>query len=395
MAKNNLNITSYKNLKKRSSNKKELKNINKESIAGLKKKLLPTKAPKDKGDANYKKLLGNIQNDYNSKIGSLKKDHSAEIKDREQEYKKTIGGLQGRLTGGEKRMKDLSDGVSKELERLYASQQKGLNTLSTNVEKSLDAQREADAKDKEETTQSNTPSVFANLSSDIDTTIQNEAQTETLVDSEKNKVTEEVTEDPVDTEEEEKMSEILDENGNPVPEYLVSKVLKLDEKIKIGDYTYRITNLYAPRVGDNSVSGRKSGSHPRAVDLVSEDDNGNIINYPVAVADGTIVNIGLQGSGNRINTSEGSEIGYYVDIRSGDKILRYGHLDAGIFSLKDDLLGTKVFRGDVLFAGGRATGSITGLHVKLYMSDVNADGSISKNYLDKGNDPSYAIKNGL
>jgi len=134
------------------------------------------------------------------------------------------------------------------------------------------------------------------------------------------------------------------------------------------------------------------------VDLVSYDVEGNKLNYPISFLDGEIVNIGLDGNGARITTAQGSALGYYVDIRSTKdptKIIRMGHLDAGIAEHMKEWVGRTVTRGENIFEGGGMTGSGTGPHIKVYMSDVNSEGQAQGNWLDPGNDPSSIIKNGV
>ena len=386
MAKTSVNKSAYKRLKSKSLKLSERKDFNKKGRSKISQSLAPRQRQEaPQGGKNYDKLLSNIQSDYNSKIQATQKDYENKLAKKEKEYAGTFKGLNKRIAMGEKRVGDLGAGVSAELEKLYAARNSGGAQAGTGQaaptapSAGSTAQNITVAETDEDNTKNNETS--------NEETVSEEDKIENFTDTVSTAPTE-GAEDPMGD------SGIVDNKGKVVPNHLVSKIYKIGDIQPIGDSGYRITNLYAPRSGSNSVSGRDKGVHANGIDVVNSDGT----NFPIAIADGKIVNIGLHGSGKKIDPSIGSELGYYVDIVSAKdptKIIRYGHLDAGVFENKEALLGTVLSRGDTIFSGGSVTGSATGPHVKIYLSDVTADGKFKGNYLDQGNDPSVIVKNGF
>lgn len=106
----------------------------------------------------------------------------------------------------------------------------------------------------------------------------------------------------------------------PTPEVEVSKVtgtpkkLNLGEIIRVGGSNHiKITNLFGIRTGQNSVPGRE-GKHSKGVDYVGFSEDGTS-NVPIVVADGTIIDIGLDGDGKAISPTRGAALGYYTDVK--------------------------------------------------------------------------------
>jgi hypothetical protein len=158
------------------------------------------------------------------------------------------------------------------------------------------------------------------------------------------------------------------------------KKLDIGQVVKLGsDNNIKITNLFGIRSGANAVPGRE-GKHSKGVDYVGYSADGTS-NVPVVVANGTIVNIGLDGDGTTIKPTQGAALGYYADVKvdteDGAKIFRYGHLGPSIYSNKDKLLNTVVQKGAALYPkpaeGYVSTGSVTGPHVKLQVSSLDGD----------------------
>ena len=184
----------------------------------------------------------------------------------------------------------------------------------------------------------------------------------------------------------------------PTPEVEVSKVtgtpkkLNLGEIIRVGGSNHiKITNLFGIRTGQNSVPGRE-GKHSKGVDYVGFSEDGTS-NVPVVVADGTIIDIGLDGDGKAISPTRGAALGYYADVKvetaSGPKVFRYGHLGPSLMKNKEALLNKPVVKGEALYPkppeGYVSTGSITGPHVKLQVSSLNGS-TMAKDF--ENNDPS-------
>lgn len=184
----------------------------------------------------------------------------------------------------------------------------------------------------------------------------------------------------------------------PTPEVEVSKVtgtpkkLNLGEIIRVGGSNHiKITNLFGIRTGQNSVPGRE-GKHSKGVDYVGFSEDGTS-NVPIVVADGTIIDIGLDGDGKAISPTRGAALGYYADVKvetaSGPKVFRYGHLGPSLMKNKEALLNKPVVKGEALYPkppeGYVSTGSITGPHVKLQVSSLNGS-TMAKDF--ENNDPS-------
>lgn len=186
--------------------------------------------------------------------------------------------------------------------------------------------------------------------------------------------------------------------ATPTPEEEVSKVTGTPKKLNLGEIirvgganNIKITNLFGIRTGQNSVPGRE-GKHSKGVDYVGFSEDGTS-NVPVVVADGTIINIGLDGDGKAISPTRGAALGYYADVKvetaSGPKVFRYGHLGPSLMKNKEALLNKPVVKGEALYPkppeGYVSTGSITGPHVKLQVSSLNGS-TVAGDF--ENNDPS-------
>jgi hypothetical protein len=382
MARKDPNIRSYKRLKAKSANTVKTKDFNKQGREMIQSTLLPSKSkPQKQAPAkDYDKLIGNLQNDYNSKIKNLEKDYGSKLAEKDKAFGDTFSNMSKRMEAADKRTSDLSEGVTAQLKKLYESRGKSPSASTSS----------------EEGDENKSTSRSSNTSTSTGSNIEEEETSDdnvTKSDEAREKTKETIPENTLAA----GMSELVDEKGNPVPNYLVSKVFELEEVIQIGgNNSFRITNLYQPRSGANSVAGKKKGAHAKGVDVVSYDSSGNKTNYPIAVSNGKIMNVGLHGSGEQVGSSK-SELGYYIDVMLDNdptKMVRYGHLDPGIMAVRDTLMGSSISRGDVIFEGGKMTGSGTAPHVKIYLGDLDAKGTPLQNFTDKGNDPSHMIKYG-
>jgi hypothetical protein len=173
------------------------------------------------------------------------------------------------------------------------------------------------------------------------------------------------------------------ETFSVVPE-VIKEALEIGQKVNVGDYTYRVTNLFGPRTGKNAVKGRGPG-HSRGVDVVTHGANGEITNEPIAVADGIIKSISLHGDGSNTGTEESTTGGYTMNVLMDDgKIMRYMHLSPDIEKQYSKLIGTRVKRGQVLFEGDHSlwSGSGTANHSKLILDSSDSEGNIIGDYND-------------
>jgi hypothetical protein len=391
MAKKDPNIATYKRLKSKANYVSgKGKDFNKQGRNAISDRLITKRSPQQKQapTKNYDELIGKLQGE-NKDLRNQNASINKQMANKDKANKDSFDYVSKRLAASDKRTADLSEGVSAELKKLYAAKSQPAKA-SAPTEESSQGSSVAGAL-----------ASLSNMSPGAVRTSSGSTAEEAVSSGEKSDAdvakSEEVVNKTSEVPDENAPSSMVDENGKIVPSYLVSKVFKVGEKISVGENAvFKITNLYQPRSGANSVAGKKTGVHARGVDVVSYDLDGNKTNYPISIANGEIVNIGLHGSGHAVSSSK-SELGYYMDIKlasNPNKIIRMGHLDPGVMDIKSTLIGTKVSRGDTLFQGGRMSGSGTAPHVKIYMSDLDANGVAKQNYTDKGNDPSLIIKNG-
>ena len=123
---------------------------------------------------------------------------------------------------------------------------------------------------------------------------------------------------------------------------------------------YRITSPYGIRTRPNT--NRKEFTS--GIDLVSKD------NSVRPLQNGTIINIGVQGDGRPgfKDPSKYKELGYYIDMQGDDGLFyRFGHVDP--IKNKDEFIGRKVQAGEPLWSYAKGSGSGTGPHMKMYVSE--------------------------
>ena len=145
--------------------------------------------------------------------------------------------------------------------------------------------------------------------------------------------------------------------------------LKAGEKISIGDDAVVITDPY----GIRSFKGRE-GEHSTGIDYKTKSGKA------VALKDGKIIDVKLQGDGSVISPSQGSSAGYYVIVKHTDGSYgQYMHLDPMTTEEMNALKNKEIKRGDKIHGYTKGSGSMTGVHVKfrLYGDDphVNIDPS--------------------
>lgn len=147
--------------------------------------------------------------------------------------------------------------------------------------------------------------------------------------------------------------------------------VKEKEKYTIGETTITVTDPY----GIRSFAGRK-GQHSTGVDMVTS--SGNV----VAIRDGVIESVKLEGDGSVITPTQGHAAGYYIVVRHSDGTkAQYMHLDppksGGLTSMKKALEGKKLTRGQEIWGYTTGSGSMTGPHVKFRLYK-----GTSKNHMD-------------
>jgi len=147
--------------------------------------------------------------------------------------------------------------------------------------------------------------------------------------------------------------------------------VKAGEKYKIGDVTVTVTDPY----GTRSFEGRE-GEHSTGVDMKTS--SGKV----VAIRDGVIQQVKLQGDGSVIKPTQGHAAGYYLVVKHSDGTMaQYMHLDppgkGGLSEMKKQLEGKQIKRGDQIWGYTTGSGSMTGPHVKFRLYKGN-----SKNHFD-------------
>jgi hypothetical protein len=178
---------------------------------------------------------------------------------------------------------------------------------------------------------------------------------------------------------------------------VVKQLVKINDTIDVGNYTYRFTNLFGPRSGANAVKGRSAGEHSRGVDVVGYTKDGKKSNVPIAIADGVILGVSLQGNGKAIKPTEGRAAGYYMDVKMDDgKVVKYMHLGKDAYKNSVNLVGKRIKRGDLLYEGDYSvgSGSQSSPHTKISITSVDKNGKQLLDYTAPENDPTKYILHG-
>lgn len=371
------NKSSYKWLKSRSSAKKAKKREFNQRFNSTLEKLFPRTAPAEKKQSkNYDKLIQNLEDSYNKKLNQLSKNSEQALSSQQADNNQTVSALNKELASQKKQMSQLSKGVRDALARIEKAKQEEAKQKAAQTPQPIDNPEQNLLGDSQPLEMPDTQTII------------DKAKSKAL--DEKNKNTEDKSETTTKTDAPVKEVEEV------VADEVVKKTLALKDEVSIGDYSYRVTNLYGPRTGANAVIGREIGSHSRGVDLVSHDSEGNKVNYPVSISDGVIQSIRLQGSGKSRDTTTGKPVaGYMIDVVGPNgKMITYAHVSPEVVKYKDSLIGKQVKRGDVLLEDGGFSGTGSGSHVKVMMSDTDKNGKSLRNYTDEGNNPSNLILTG-
>lgn len=184
-------------------------------------------------------------------------------------------------------------------------------------------------------------------------------------------------------------------NNNKAVVRMAKKIVGIDDVISVGENKYRITNLFGQRSGKNSVSGVSSSEHSRGLDLVGYSKDGKTSNLPIALTEGEILSVNVQGSGEPIHPKNGRAAGYYMNVKMPDgKIMKYMHLGEDAWRNKAQLIGKKINRGDLLYEGNysKGSGSQTSPHIKVSITSLDASGKELRDFSAPENDPTpYAL----
>lgn len=133
--------------------------------------------------------------------------------------------------------------------------------------------------------------------------------------------------------------------------------VKQGESFTFGTNQVTITDPYGMR----TFAGRE-GKHSTGVDYKT--DSGNA----VALTDGVIKEVKLQGNGTRIKPTEGSAAGYYLIVEQADgSMAQYMHLDPMTPEEMKALVGKQITKGEEIWGYSQGSGSMTGPHVKYRM----------------------------
>jgi murein DD-endopeptidase MepM/ murein hydrolase activator NlpD len=145
----------------------------------------------------------------------------------------------------------------------------------------------------------------------------------------------------------------IDNTADPKPATEVTPVKKGDE-FTMGDNTVTITDPY----GIRTFKGRE-GKHSTGIDYKTS--SGNV----VALTDGVIKEVKLQGDGSVMTPSQGSAAGYYIIVEQSDGTMaQYMHLDPMTPEEMKSLVGKPISKGEEVWGYSTGSGSMTGPHVK-------------------------------
>lgn len=351
------NSIKYSSLKAKSLNKRksvfEFDNVMNRIISEMAPVSMERKASPDKEP---------VLQDNSKQFKQLQKSQDDRFEQEEEKRNKTVEELKNQVDEGDDRNYKLSMGLKEALNRMAqsnSSQQKSEEVSQTEGIENPESTNETDSsvEDSSALPESRSYSYTPEASSIGDTPVYSEP---------------EATSAPA-----------------PVAK-VIRQVVKIGDAVKVGENIYKVTNLFGPRTGANSVAGRDDGEHSRGIDIVGYSKDGSVSNLPIALADGKIIGINVQGDGSVIKPKDGKSAGYYMSVQMNDgKVMNYMHLGKDVFKNKASLLGKNIKRGDVLYEGdySKGSGSQTGPHIKVSISSVNNKGELNKDYTKEENDP--------
>jgi len=362
----------YTSLKKRAGARKQTKvEINKATrdvISGL---LPKVKESKDKDSNNYKKMLNQAQSNYDKKLASLSKAYSNKLNESIGVSTDKIKGLETQLKKGDKKFNTLLNRSSNSFAALN-SQIRELAKQKSNVAVPT---QPAPVPTSGAVTRSyeDTPLFDFNISP----TSYQDTLTSPLP--------------PI--------TNTADSfNSIGLASLSIDKEsLGVGSFIDFGNYQIKLTNKFGIRSGANAVKGVPETEHSNGIDIRLYKDN-KPVDLPISIADGTIVKIELDGSSTPIPTSEGRVGGYYMYVQLDEdptKIVKYVHLPKEVFSLKGDLMGKHLKRGDIIVNSTGTSGTGTAPHIKVAVGTYDA--KTNKSFMDyskKENDPTNLLLTG-
>lgn len=155
--------------------------------------------------------------------------------------------------------------------------------------------------------------------------------------------------------------------------------LKKGSKIKIGEDAIMVTDPY----GFRNFKGRE-GEHSTGIDYTTASGNA------VAIKDGTIIDVKLQGNGSVISPQQGNAGGYYVVVKHDDGSYgQYMHLDPMSTEEMNTLKNKIIKRGDKIAGYTKGSGSMTGKHVKFRLYGQNPRINIDPSQAFRGESYSF------
>jgi len=364
-----LNRKVYTSLRKKASASREFKNSVGKASSDIGNSLIPKESQrqaKPDSGAAYQKMLDKAQANYDKKLSKMQEQYQGDIARSTKDSNAAIKGLQEKIAAGDKRMGQMAESTQKALQGIGRQQPQNKtkqNTLATNTEEddtSFDG------------TQGFKQDIMATMLSEAERKI-NEKADEDRSKSEGIEVTKPVIESLFSNVGLSKLS---------IPDNLGGFKKK---NYDFGEYQMRFTDPFGIRNW-----GARKGKHSKGIDLRLFKDN-KPVDYPVALADGKIVKIGMDGDGSRITPKQGASGGVYVYIQldeNPNKIYKMVHLPKKFYADKEKYMGKSVKRGDILIKDSLATGSMTAPHVKYAIADYDPNtGKSAMNYSSQENDP--------
>ena len=348
----NVNQATYKALRSKSFNqKKSVYNFD-AALSSVIEGLIPSNiGPSEKSNqADTSGATDQLAADYDKKLQLLEKQQNKKFGELSRQSSEEIQRLSEQVQSGDEQNLELSDSLKNAIEKLASQKQN----------EGQEQQQAAQPTDEAEET--------SEYGDDFE-----EAET---------------TASPVPTTDTTKVN-------SEVAEKIVKKAVNIGDFVKVGDYAYKVTNLFGQREGKNAVSGVPTTEHSGGIDIVGFNKEGQSKNLPISLTDGTILSVTKQGSGKAIHPSKGRAAGYIMDVRLADgKVMKYMHLGEDAFKNKKSLIGKKIKRGDMLYEGNYSigSGSQTAPHIKVRITSIDDAGKQMKDYSSAVNDPtSYAL----
>ena len=366
----------YKNLRAKSANKRQSTFDFTRALDNVVEELFPSRPA-----SRQQEQQPDGQPDYDEKLQALQKQQDAKLDNVYKQSNAKLGEMAERLQSNESRNHEMSQSLMDAIQKVA---QRGAGSQSSEEEEQEDAITQPTGAETEGTNKEEGDTA--------ESTIQAEDPFEEEViyklPTSSAAPTSPASAKPAS-------EEAASEKVKKVISSIKMKPVKIGDNITVGQNYYKITNTFGPRTGANAVPGRKDGEHSRGMDLVGFSADGKQSNIPIALTDGVIKSVTLQGSGKVINPKHGKEGGYIMEVQMPDgKIMKYMHLSPDAFKNKASLVGKPIKRGDILYEGdySKGSGSQTGNHVKVSITSVDAAGNQLKDYEAPENDPTtYAV----